>query len=64
VDPAQQSIKSFFSRYSAKLRKQEIDKPRDMHSAEQEEKIDEEDIEALESETAMHIACAYQCTTN
>ncbi len=54
MDPAQQSIKSFFSRYSAKLRKQEIDKPRDMHSAEQEEKIEEEDIEALESETAMH----------
>ena len=35
---AQQSIKSFFLRYSAKLRKQEIDKPKDMHSAEQEEK--------------------------
>ncbi len=33
---AQQSIKSFLSRYSAKLRKQEIDKPRDMHSTEQE----------------------------
>ncbi len=50
----QQSIKSFFSRNSAKLRKQEIDKPRDIHSAEQEEKIDEEDMEALKSETAMH----------
>ena len=33
---AQQSIKSFLSRYSAKLRKQEINKSRDMHSTEQE----------------------------
>ena len=54
------TIKSFFSRYSAKLKQQGVSKPKDMGGSPPEVEEEEEmadDMEALEFETAMQNLC-------